>query len=92
MCAPNRLRACASGKPCWSTAAPDRLPRRVNRPAAVADNTDAEIERMADQLMVEAMGEGDWLANATGTCRRATREMAIQALTRAAIKLRARGI
>ena len=48
---------------------------------------DEETERMANLFMAEAMGEADWLANKTGYPAAATRQLAIVALNRAAIKL-----
>ncbi len=54
------------------------------------DDIDTETERMANLFMAEAMGEADWLANATGLPRKLTREMAVQALGRAALKLKGR--
>lgn len=54
------------------------------------DDIDTETERMANLFMAEAMGEADWLANASGLSRRLTREMACIALNRAAMKFKGR--
>jgi hypothetical protein len=54
------------------------------------DDIDTETERMANLFAVEAMGEADWLANASGLSRKLTREMACIALNRAAMKLKGR--
>jgi hypothetical protein len=58
-------------------------PRRI-------DDIDTETERMANLFTAEAMGEADWLANATGLSRDVTWAMAEKALERAAMKLRNR--
>lgn len=54
------------------------------------DDIDTETERMANLFTTEAMGEADWLANATGLSRAVTWSMAEKAMERAAMKLRNR--
>ena len=51
---------------------------------------DHETERMARLFAVEAKGEVDWLANASGADAATCRAMAVKALERAAIKLKER--